>query len=205
MATSLNTSGRMMEEFHTFFTRAFFKVNLHFTINKVASVLATQHRIQHNDQSHADTAFENAVIKSNLESNSRPPQLNTFTIFTITWYRSMLPLSPFLLLLIASSLLAVCRAFTFEAAGSTACPTQAARNFSTDCASDCLHHPSCNGFTWNPSDRSCTLAFNLPPPASTGACKLYLRPNINALRQRCLLYTSPSPRDLSTSRMPSSA
>ena len=97
----------------------------------------------------------------------------------------MLPLSPFLLLLIASSLLAVCRAYTFEAAGSIACPTQAARNFSTDCASDCLHHPSCNGFTWNPNDRSCTLAFNLPPPASTGACKLYLRPNIKALRQRC--------------------
>ena len=31
--------------------------------------------------------------------------------------------------------------------------------------------------------------------------------NINILRhlKRCLLYTSPSPRDLSTSRMPSSA
>ena len=27
----------------------------------------------------------------------------------------------------------------------------------------------------------------------------------NALREVCLLYTSPSPRDLSTSRMPSSA
>jgi len=32
------------------------------------------------------------------------------------------------------------------------------------------------------------------------------RPLANpALSQRCLLYTSPSPRDLSTSRMPSSA
>ena len=28
---------------------------------------------------------------------------------------------------------------------------------------------------------------------------------LNALRSSCLLYTSPSPRDLSTSRMPSSA
>ena len=28
---------------------------------------------------------------------------------------------------------------------------------------------------------------------------------LNAERQNCLLYTSPSPRDLSTSRMPSSA
>ena len=27
----------------------------------------------------------------------------------------------------------------------------------------------------------------------------------DALKKRCLLYTSPSPRDLSTSRMPSSA
>ena len=27
----------------------------------------------------------------------------------------------------------------------------------------------------------------------------------NGLSERCLLYTSPSPRDLSTSRMPSSA
>ena len=29
--------------------------------------------------------------------------------------------------------------------------------------------------------------------------------NLNAHREACLLYTSPSPRDLSTSRMPSSA
>ena len=28
---------------------------------------------------------------------------------------------------------------------------------------------------------------------------------LNELIERCLLYTSPSPRDLSTSRMPSSA
>ena len=28
---------------------------------------------------------------------------------------------------------------------------------------------------------------------------------LNALNKACLLYTSPSPRDLSTSRMPSSA
>ena len=30
-------------------------------------------------------------------------------------------------------------------------------------------------------------------------------PNINLDEKDCLLYTSPSPRDLSTSRMPSSA
>ena len=29
--------------------------------------------------------------------------------------------------------------------------------------------------------------------------------NLDAINQTCLLYTSPSPRDLSTSRMPSSA
>ena len=29
--------------------------------------------------------------------------------------------------------------------------------------------------------------------------------NVSTVRQSCLLYTSPSPRDLSTSRMPSSA
>ena len=33
----------------------------------------------------------------------------------------------------------------------------------------------------------------------------YLRPLYDALYDICLLYTSPSPRDLSTSRMPSSA
>ena len=32
-----------------------------------------------------------------------------------------------------------------------------------------------------------------------------LRENVVALARNCLLYTSPSPRDLSTSRMPSSA
>ena len=32
-----------------------------------------------------------------------------------------------------------------------------------------------------------------------------LQARINDLKSRCLLYTSPSPRDLSTSRMPSSA
>ena len=32
-----------------------------------------------------------------------------------------------------------------------------------------------------------------------------LRGNFNQLNKLCLLYTSPSPRDLSTSRMPSSA
>ena len=32
-----------------------------------------------------------------------------------------------------------------------------------------------------------------------------LVPTMGALHEGCLLYTSPSPRDLSTSRMPSSA
>ena len=32
-----------------------------------------------------------------------------------------------------------------------------------------------------------------------------LNPNVNTSTVTCLLYTSPSPRDLSTSRMPSSA
>ena len=32
-----------------------------------------------------------------------------------------------------------------------------------------------------------------------------LRARIDDVKKRCLLYTSPSPRDLSTSRMPSSA
>ena len=34
---------------------------------------------------------------------------------------------------------------------------------------------------------------------------LYLTRRMDALDEDCLLYTSPSPRDLSTSRMPSSA
>ena len=37
---------------------------------------------------------------------------------------------------------------------------------------------------------------------ASNSCGSPLRPRLNAL---CLLYTSPSPRDLSTSRMPSSA
>ena len=59
------------------------------------------------------------------------------------------------------------------------------------------------------------LVFNREIPAEVHACKYkgsrYGREiNISALRVAmrhfyCLLYTSPSPRDLSTSRMPSSA
>ena len=37
------------------------------------------------------------------------------------------------------------------------------------------------------------------------ALQSFLTTNFNALVNVCLLYTSPSPRDLSTSRMPSSA
>ena len=36
-------------------------------------------------------------------------------------------------------------------------------------------------------------------------CKKIDQPSSNKLNNICLLYTSPSPRDLSTSRMPSSA
>ena len=35
--------------------------------------------------------------------------------------------------------------------------------------------------------------------------RLFLSLSLNELQECCLLYTSPSPRDLSTSRMPSSA
>ena len=41
-------------------------------------------------------------------------------------------------------------------------------------------------------------------PVSRGQLEDELQ-RLNDLCQRCLLYTSPSPRDLSTSRMPSSA
>lgn len=97
-----------------------------------------------------------------------------------------------LLLLNVSLWVAFCQSFTYEAAGTIACPARAARNFSTTCASDCLHHPSCSGFTWNPSDRSCTLAFDMPV-GSAGACVLYLRPGIKALRQRCANFTISLP------------
>ena len=38
-----------------------------------------------------------------------------------------------------------------------------------------------------------------------GAFPLSTKDDVNAALDACLLYTSPSPRDLSTSRMPSSA
>ena len=48
--------------------------------------------------------------------------------------------------------------------------------------------------------------FNLPPSLSSRALNLESRLQVIALLDKaCLLYTSPSPRDLSTSRMPSSA
>ena len=36
-------------------------------------------------------------------------------------------------------------------------------------------------------------------------CKTIFSESVSAKNNNCLLYTSPSPRDLSTSRMPSSA
>ena len=43
------------------------------------------------------------------------------------------------------------------------------------------------------------------PNVSTLNNKLYVTEYVDGLGLDCLLYTSPSPRDLSTSRMPSSA
>ena len=42
-------------------------------------------------------------------------------------------------------------------------------------------------------------------PELFGHRKLYIKDLLEAMIKACLLYTSPSPRDLSTSRMPSSA
>ena len=44
-----------------------------------------------------------------------------------------------------------------------------------------------------------------PRTPASGHIYLTLKDDRNALSAVCLLYTSPSPRDLSTSRMPSSA
>ena len=57
-----------------------------------------------------------------------------------------------------------------------------------------IEHPS--------SDAIGTDAGLLVGPTKTG---IDLAADINHVSSACLLYTSPSPRDLSTSRMPSSA
>ena len=67
-----------------------------------------------------------------------------------------------------------------------------------------------------PEIRNYTLNFGRQHPAAHGVLRLILEmdgevvdradPHVGLLhRGTCLLYTSPSPRDLSTSRMPSSA
>jgi len=52
--------------------------------------------------------------------------------------------------------------------------------------------------------RAATNSFQLRRMATVVASELRRAQN-SAVGQNCLLYTSPSPRDLSTSRMPSSA
>ena len=55
-------------------------------------------------------------------------------------------------------------------------------------------------------DPSSSQGVDHPARTTTGlALELSLDPNCFLLNSSCLLYTSPSPRDLSTSRMPSSA
>ena len=51
------------------------------------------------------------------------------------------------------------------------------------------------------------LGLPVPPGfiITTEACREFYAPAKEELDRLCLLYTSPSPRDLSTSRMPSSA
>ena len=49
------------------------------------------------------------------------------------------------------------------------------------------------------------LANNLPEYRKVGAFNAETLTTSTTLTDNCLLYTSPSPRDLSTSRMPSSA
>ena len=53
--------------------------------------------------------------------------------------------------------------------------------------------------------RSVLNAFNRFKSMPTGQAILTKERDLVALLEDCLLYTSPSPRDLSTSRMPSSA
>jgi len=57
-----------------------------------------------------------------------------------------------------------------------------------------------------------TLLFRSVKPLDEGEATAYVRRRLGqgalervSVREACLLYTSPSPRDLSTSRMPSSA
>ena len=51
----------------------------------------------------------------------------------------------------------------------------------------------------------CGFGSNTPSSASTAKFCSQISPGVESNLTPCLLYTSPSPRDLSTSRMPSSA
>ena len=72
-----------------------------------------------------------------------------------------------------------------------------------------------NGKTVPPQNNFCTNASDLLFEKSDAMgsfrfhewliCEIETDDGINGIGNACLLYTSPSPRDLSTSRMPSSA
>ena len=55
------------------------------------------------------------------------------------------------------------------------------------------------------ADQKVTELSTLATPASEDLLLVVDNPNGTPASKSCLLYTSPSPRDLSTSRMPSSA
>ena len=69
-------------------------------------------------------------------------------------------------------------------------------------------------FAWSKSNADGTICFgDVDEDNVKNACSLtnnydprhYIKMGSTGARKGCLLYTSPSPRDLSTSRMPSSA
>ena len=62
---------------------------------------------------------------------------------------------------------------------------------------------SANGHQWSAIDPESVARMRLQNRFKTGLD--IARYNAKIMREDCLLYTSPSPRDLSTSRMPSSA
>ena len=95
---------------------------------------------------------------------------------------------------------------TTPSAGASVYANLAALPTSGNTQGDFAHVTSNNGlYIWNGSGWYSIAIVNATPSISGANASYTLATDGTATTVTCLLYTSPSPRDLSTSRMPSSA